>query len=134
MYLYSSRRKRSSDNLVFSSYMVHILPDYPKQLSDKPLIALLAFYLQFAQGLSGGVVPRGDLKAIMESDVTSIGESMNGTILSVQPLVSTTDATEDSDDEEPKPTTAIIIGTCVGVLLLVIIIVAVVLACKRRNR
>ena len=117
--------------MVFSRDMVHILPGYPKQLSDDPLIALLAFYLQ---GHSDGVVPREDLKAIVESDVTSIGESMNGTILSVQLLVSTTDTTEESDDKESKPTTAVIIGICVGALLLVIIIVAVVLACKRNNR
>ena len=114
--------------------MVHILPGYPKQLSDDPLIASLAFYLRFSQGVSDGVVPREALKAIVESNVTSIGGLMNGTILSVQPLISTTDATEESDDEESKPTTAIIIGICLGVLLLVIIIVAVGLACKRSNR
>ncbi len=130
---YSSRRKRSSKNLVFSKDRVYILPGYPKQLSDDPLIAQLAFYLRSPQGLSDSTVRKEDLKAIVESNVSSIERSINGTVLSVQPLFSATDTPEESE-EESKPSTAIIIGTCVGVVLLVIIIVAVVLACKRHNR
>ncbi|KAL9958176.1 hypothetical protein ACROYT_G035153 [Oculina patagonica] len=129
----SSRGKRSSNNLVFSRDRVHILPGYPKQLSDDPLIALLACYLQFPQAVSDDIVRKDVLIAIIESDVSSIEVSINGTILSVQPLFSSTKTTEKSD-EESKPANAIIIGVCVGVLLLVIIIVAVVLACKRSNR
>ncbi|XP_078343227.1 uncharacterized protein LOC144628967 isoform X2 [Oculina patagonica] len=131
--LTSSRRKRSSKNLVFSKDRVYILPGYPKQLSDDPLIAQLAFYLRSPQGLSDSTVRKEDLKAIVESNVSSIERSINGTVLSVQPLFSATDTPEESE-EESKPSTAIIIGTCVGVVLLVIIIVAVVLACKRHNR
>ncbi|KAL9960480.1 hypothetical protein ACROYT_G033946 [Oculina patagonica] len=128
----SSRRERPSEHLVFSKEMVHILSAYPKQLSEDPLIAQLAFYLQFPQGLSDDTVRKEDLKAIVESNVSSIEGSINGTILSVQPLFPSADTTKESE-EESKPTTAIIIGVCVGVLLLVIIIVAVVLACKRFN-
>ncbi|XP_078343354.1 P-selectin-like [Oculina patagonica] len=128
----SSRGKRSSNNLIFSKDRVHILPGYPKQLSEDPLIAQLAFYLQFPQAVSDDIVLKDVLIAIMESNVSSIAVSINGTILSVRPLFSKTQTTEESD-EESKPTTAIIIGVCVGVLLLVIIIVAVVLACKRSN-
>ncbi len=118
--------------MVFSTDKVHILPGYPKQLSVDPIIALLAFYLQFPQGLSDNIVGKEVVKAILESDVSSIEESMNGTIVSVQPLVSTTDPTEESD-EESKPTTAIIIGACVGGVLLLVIIIGLVLACKRSN-
>ncbi|XP_078343000.1 uncharacterized protein LOC144628755 [Oculina patagonica] len=125
----SSRGKRSSDNLVFSRDRVHVLSDYPKQLSDDPLIALIAFYLQFPQALSDDIVVKDVLVAIMESHVSSIERSINGTILSVKPLFSDTETTEESD-EESKPTTAIIIGVCVGVL---VIIIAVVWACKRIN-
>ncbi|KAL9960477.1 hypothetical protein ACROYT_G033942 [Oculina patagonica] len=128
----SSRGKRSSNNLLFSKDRVHILSGYPKQLSEDPLIAQLAFYLQFPQAVSDDIVLKDVLIAIMESNVSSIGGSINGTILSVRPLFSTTKTTEESD-EESKPTTAIIIGVSVGVLLLVIIIVAVGLACKRSN-
>ncbi|XP_078343190.1 uncharacterized protein LOC144628942 isoform X1 [Oculina patagonica] len=116
--------------MVFSRDKVHILPGYPKQLAVDPLVALLAFYLQFPQGLSDNIVRKEVVKAILESDVSSIEESMNGTIISVQSLVSTTDPTEKSD-EESKPTTAIIIGACVGGVLLLVIIIALVLACKR---
>ncbi|XP_078343191.1 uncharacterized protein LOC144628942 isoform X2 [Oculina patagonica] len=119
--------------MVFSRDKVHILPGYPKQLAVDPLVALLAFYLQFPQGLSDNIVRKEVVKAILESDVSSIEESMNGTIISVQSLVSTTDPTEKSD-EESKPTTAIIIGACVGGVLLLVIIIALVLACKRSLR
>ncbi|XP_078384823.1 uncharacterized protein LOC144667307 [Oculina patagonica] len=128
----SSRGKRSSNNLVFSKDRVHILPGYPKQLSEDALIAQLAFYLQFPQAVSDDIVLKDVLVAIMKSNVSSIGGSINVTILSVRPLFSKTQTTEESD-KESKPTTSIIIGVCVGVLLLSIIIVAVVFACKRSN-
>ncbi|XP_078342997.1 P-selectin-like [Oculina patagonica] len=130
----SSRRKRSSNNLVFSKNMVHILPEYPKQLSKDPLIAQLAFYLKSPQRLSDDTVRKNVLQAIVKSDVSSIGRSMNGTIMSVKALFSTKDPTAKSD-EKSKSMTAIIIGACVGgALLLVVVIVAVVCACKRRSR
>ncbi len=114
--------------------MVHILPDYPKQLSNDPLVAQLAFYLSSPQGLSDDTVRKEDLESIVKSNVSSIEGSINGTILNVEPLFSTTDPTEKSD-EKSKSMTAIIIGACVGgALLLVVVIVAVVCACKRRSR
>ena len=130
---HSARRKRSSDKLVFSSDMVRILPGYPKQLSNDPLVALLAFYLQFPQGVSSDIVGKNVVIAMLKSNVSSIGETMNGTILNVRPLVSAIDSTEEND-EESKPSTATIVGACVGVVLLLVIIVALVLAYKRRSR
>ena len=130
---YSPRRKRSSDNIVFTSDRIHILPGYPKESTDNPLITLLALYLQFPQESPDDIVDKDFLKAILQSNKQSIGESVGGTISSVQPLVSTTETTEKSD-EEPKSNHAIIIGVCVGGVILVAILVTVFLHFKRRKR
>ena len=123
--------------MVFTSDMVHILPGYPKQSPDDPTITLLAFYLQLPQGSSDNIVSKEALKAIVESDKSSIGSSIGGTISSVQALSSASDEDEEDDesDEGPVPMhTGIIIAACVGGVLLLVVIVALVLACKRRNR
>ena len=125
-FFFSSRRRRSSDNLVFTSDTVHILPDYPKQSPDDPQIALLAFYIQQPQGFSKAAIKKEVLKAIVESDTSRIEESVGGTILSVQPLISTTETTNESD-EEPKSKNAIIIGVSVVFVILIVILVALVL-------
>ncbi|KAL9953484.1 hypothetical protein ACROYT_G040907 [Oculina patagonica] len=134
----SSRRRRSSDNMVFSGDMVHILPGYPKQSPDDPLIALLAFYLQLPQGFSENVVHRDALKAIVNSNMSSIGGSIGSTILRVEPLRSITDSPDDKDEDkqgdgESKPVSAII-GSSVGGVVLFVIIVTLLLCFKRSNR
>ncbi|KAL9986055.1 hypothetical protein ACROYT_G000121 [Oculina patagonica] len=126
-----SRRKRSSNNMVFTSDMVHILPGYPKQSPDNPAITLLAFYLQLPQDFSDNIVDKHVLIDIVKSDVSSIEGSIGGTISSVQPLFTTTDSTEESDGES-KPMSAII-GACVGGVLFLVIVIALLLACKRSN-
>ena len=130
----SSRRKRSSNKVVFTSDMVHILPDYPKESPDVSQIALLAFYIQHPQGLSDSVVKKEVLKAIVESDPSSIGGSVGGTILSVQPLIPTTETTKESSDEESKPLNAIIIGASVGGFVSLVIIFALLLRFTTSNR
>lgn len=112
--------------MVFTSDTVHILPDYPKQSPDDPQIALLAFYIQQPQGFSNAAIKKEVLKAIVESDTSRIEESVGGTILSVQPLISTTETTNESD-EEPKSKNAIIIGVSVVFVILIVILVALVL-------
>lgn len=119
--------------MVFTSDMVHILPGYPKKSTDNPSITLLAFYLQLPQGVSDNIVNKDVLKAIVESDKPSIGGSVGGTISSVQPLISSTEPTKESE-EEPKPMNAMIIGASVGCVILVVIIVALVLSFQRRKR
>ena len=120
--------------MVFTSDMVHILQGYPKKSPDNPTITLLAFYLQQPQGSSVNIVNKDTLTAIVVSDMSRIGASMGGTILSVQPLLISTDTTNDSD-EESKPTLMVaILGATGAVVLPLVIIVAVVLACKRRER
>ena len=120
--------------MVFTSDMVHILPTYPKKSPDDPTITLLAFYLQLPQGFFDSVVNKDVLKAIVESDVSSIEGSMGGTILSVQPLTSTnTPEINDESDEGSKPT-GVIIGASLGAVLMLIVIGILVWACKRSNR
>ena len=130
---YSFRRKRSSDKIIFTREMVHILPGYPKESTDNSSIALLAFNLQFPQEFSDDVVDKYVLKAIVESNVQSIGESVGGTISSVRTLISTAETRERSDDE-PRSKNAIIIGICVGGVILLVIVVAIFLHFKRRKR
>ena len=113
--------------------MVHILPGYPKASPDDPETALLAFYIQHPQGFSDAAIKKDALKAIVESDKQSIGGSVGGTILSVQPLISTTETREKSD-EKSNPQNGIIIGVCVGSVILIVIIVSLVLLFKRRKR
>ena len=129
---HSSRRKRSSEKIEFTSDMVHILPGYPKKSTDNPSITLLAFYLQLPQGFSDDIVDKDVLKAIVESEETSIERSVRGTIVSVQPLIATTETTEESD-EESNPQITIIVGTSVGVVILVVLI-ALLFRFKRKKR
>lgn len=129
----SSRRKRSSDEDTFTGDMVHILPGYPKKSTDDPSITLLAFYLQLSRGLSNNIVNKDVLKVIVENDKSSIGGSVGGTIIKVQPLISTPKAVEESD-EESNPQNAIIIGISVGVVILVAVIIALLFSFKRRKR
>lgn len=109
--------------------MVNILPGYPKKSTDDPSITLLAFYLQLPREL----VNKDVLKAIVENDKSSIGGSVGGTIIKVQPLISTPKAVEESD-EESNPQNAIVIGTSVGVVILVAVIIALLFSLKRRKR
>ncbi|KAJ7356090.1 hypothetical protein OS493_027017, partial [Desmophyllum pertusum] len=124
----SSRRRRSSENMVFSADMVHIVPGYPTQSPEDPPITLLAFYLQLPHGLSDKVVTKDILQAIVKSDMSRIEGSMGSTISSVKPLASTADTKEDEEDEEneedekeSKPTSAIIVASVGGVLLFAVI-------------
>ena len=130
---FSSRRRRSSDTVVFTSDTVHILPDYPKQLSDDPQIALLAFYIQQPQGYSNAAIKKEVLKAIVESDTSSIEGLVGGTILSVQPLISSTETTKESD-EEPNSKITIVIGVSVVFVISILFLVALVLRSNGMER
>ena len=113
--------------------MVHILPGYPRPSPDDPEIALLAFYIQHPQGFSDAPVKKDALTAIVESNKKSIGGSVGGTILSVQPLISTPEPRKGSD-KESNPQSGIIIGVCVGVVVLIVVIISLVLLYKRKKR
>ena len=113
--------------------MVHIFPGYPKESTDDPSITLLAFFLQLPQEFSDNIVNKDVLKAIVESDESSIGGSMGGTITGVRPFKSTTETTEKSH-EEPKSKNAIFIGASVGGVILVVVIVILLLRFKKKKR
>ena len=127
--------------MIFSANMVHINPGYPKQSPQDNLTALLAFSLQLPEGFPENVVPKDVLIDIVNSNMSSIGGSMNGTILSVQSLVtSSPDAFqgEQTDDEsgegsKPKNSTSAIIGASIGGVLFFLIIVAIVLTFKKNQ-
>ena len=142
LYFYSSRRKRSSNEIVFTIDMVHILPGYPKSSAAKSSITLLAFYLQLPQGFSDNIVDQSILKDIVESDKSNIGKSVGFTILSVQPListtaettVSTTAETTEERGEKSRPMIVLIIGAFVGGLIVGVILIVLVLRFKKRKR
>lgn len=125
--------------MAFSGNMVHIMPGYPMQSPEDTRIALLAFYLQLPEGFPDNVVSKDVLIDIVNSNMSSIGGSMNGTILSVKSLLTTTPATfngEQTDDEtgeksEPKNATSAIIGASVGGVLFLIVIVLIILTFKK---
>lgn len=125
--------------MAFSGNMVHIMPGYPMQSPEDTRIALLAFYLQLPEEFPDNVVSKDVLIDIVNSNMSSIGGSMNGTILSVKSLLTTTPATfngEQTDDEtgeksEPKNATSAIIGASVGGVLFLIVIVLIILTFKK---
>ena len=135
---FSSRRRRSSGNMIFSSDMVHIIDGYPKPSPDNPAIALLGFYLQVPKGFSDKVVNKNVLTAIVKSDEKSIERSIGATIVNVRPLNPITKrpdygTTDKHSDEESKPTSAIVGATVAGVLLVTVIgVLLVVLRRKKR--
>ena len=69
----------------------------------------------------------------MESEKSSIEELVGGTIVSIQPYISTTETTEDSD-ETPQWKNAIFIGASVGGVIMVVILAILVLRSKRTKR
>ena len=113
--------------------MVHILPGYPKNSSNDPVITLLAFYLQLPQEISDDTVHKDLLQAIVENDTSSIEKLMGGTVLSVQPLFANTATTIVESDEELAPT-IVIIGASVCIALLMVIICVLTLGRKRSRR
>lgn len=125
--------------MAFSGNMVHIMPGYPMQSPEDTRIALLAFYLQLPEEFPDNVVSKDVLIDIVNSNMSSIGGSMNGTILSVKSLLTTTPGTfsgEQTDDEtgeksEPKNATSAIIGASVGGVLFLIVIVLIILTFKK---
>ena len=115
--------------------MVHILPGYPKKSTDNPSITLLAFYLQLPQGLSDDIVNKDVLNTIVESKAPSIERLVGGTIVSVQPLIATTETGTEEGDKESNPHNAVIVGASVVVVVSVVVVIfAVIFRFKKRKR
>ena len=121
--------------MTFSPEMVHILPGYPKQ-SDDPAVALLAFYLSLPEGLSKTAVVNKDvLMDIVKSDMSSIGESVDSTIVSVDPVSQKLEkGSEDDENEGESKPTKVIIGASIGGVLFFVVLAALVVGYKRTNR
>ena len=121
--------------MTFSPEMVHILPGYPKQ-SDDPAVAMLAFYLSLPEGLSKTAVVNKDvLMDIVKSDMSSIGESMDSTIVSVDPVSQKLEkGSEDDENEGESKPTKVIIGASIGGVLFFAVLAALVVGYKRTNR
>ena len=139
----SSRRRRAANYITFTEDQVHLLPGYPKQISTVPLLASLAFYLQFPPGSSSTVVMKDVLVSIVQGSLATISSSINANITSVQVVVVDTTTTPSTTTSAPtlKPTKkddskkiSYIIGGCVaGAVVLIVVVIAVVWCCKRKN-
>ena len=134
-YTFFLRQRRSSENVRFTVDMVHILPGYPKQSDETPVVVLLAFYLSLPRGISeSSIVSERVLRDIVISHKENIQESIGGEILSVNRLPSGTERVKENDGKSKPITTNVIIGASVGGGVLLIIIAAVLIACKKSNR
>ena len=111
------------------------------QSKDDPDIAIVALYVHLPQGAARGAVVRGAvLKDIVENEKDKIGESMNSTVVSAQPLPSTTEKLEDTNKdkdngkEDKSGPTNVIIGAFVGGGVLFAIIATLLPRWKKSNR
>lgn len=113
--------------------MVHILQGYPKQSPEDPEVTMIAFYLSFPPEISQGtVVSEGMLTTVVESNMQSIGRSMDSSIVSVKPLRSLPMNKFRTNDSEGNYTGAIAGGVVGGCFFLVVGAVLVVYLRKRR--
>lgn len=147
----SKRKRRSASNPIFTEDQVHLLPGYPKQVSQVPLAAVVAFYLQSPPGSSIVVVTKNVLVAIVRSSMADIASAINANISNVQlrfpdtttvsstvitTASSATPTTQDMKEESSK--TLVVIITSVFSVVVVAILVAVSVWClfmiKRKNR
>lgn len=141
--LYSARRKRAASFIIFTEDQVHILPGYPKQISTDPLLASLAFYLQFPPGTSDvDAIAKDTLVSVVKGSIADISNTINGNISSVQTLVAETSTTVTSTEAPSRPTEKdsdklpyIIGGSVAGGMLVIIIAVIIIWRCsKPKNR
>ncbi len=139
--LCSSRCKRSgADFIDFTVDQVHILPGFPKQISDDPLLASLAFYLQFRPGTShDNVVSKYILVLIVKGSLADISNSINANISSVQTLFGDTSTSSvaptlptDKDDSDTK--IHIIAGSVAGGLFIIIVAAVITLRCSKLRK
>ena len=142
-HLNSARRKRAASFIIFTEDQVHILPGYPKQISTDPLLASLAFYLQFPPGTSNvEAIAKDTLVSVVKGSIADISNSINGNISSVQTLVTETSTAVTSTVTPSRPTEKdsdklpyIIAGSVAGGLLVIIIAIIIIWRCsKPKNR
>ena len=135
---FRSRQRRSS-GMVFYPNMVHILPGYPKQSPEDSKVAMIALFLSLPPEVSQGTILSKDILAtVITKNMSSIGKSLNGSIVSVyptsspptEPPTSTTSPSEDPSHDDRM----VIIGVIVGVCLFVVVIAVSWVVCKKSKR
>ena len=133
---FRSRQRRSS-GMVFSRNMVHLLPEYPKQSPEDPKVTMIAFYLSLPPEVSQGTVLSKDiLTAVIKSNMPSIGRSINGSIVSVEPFSSPRSpmTNENRNLGKFEGNLTVIVGGIVGGCLFFVVIAALWLAKKKKQR
>ena len=80
---------------------MHLLPGYPKQVSQVPLLAVIAFYLQTPLGSSSSVINKNVVVTIVKSSVAEISSALNANISNVQLFDNTTTTVQ-----TPEPASA----------------------------
>ena len=127
--LFSARRRRTVYYVIFTDDQVHILPGYPKQLSQDPPLASIAFYLQFPPGSSNDVMNKHTLVSIVTGSLLDISRSINGKISTVETLFPestpaniVTEPTQLNKKESSHTRIYIIAGCIAGGLLLIIVV------------
>ena len=124
--------------MVFSPNMVHILPGYPKQSPEDPKVAMIAFYLSLPPEVSRGtLVPKDILTTVIKSNMPSIEGSMDGSIVSVDPLLpsSTEFPTNDNGNNKSEANrTGAIVGGIVGGCIFLVVIAALLVVCVKIRR
>ena len=140
IFFFSSRRRRAASYVTFTENQVHLLPGYPKQISVVPLLASLAFYVQFPPGSSVPVIKKDVLANIVQGSLVELSSSINANISSVQILFAdtttvTTPVTAAIPTEKDRSKMHAIIGGCVAAaLLLILVIIATIWYCKKRKK
>ncbi|XP_022800806.1 uncharacterized protein LOC111338572 [Stylophora pistillata] len=138
-----SRRRRAASYVTFTEDQVHLLPGYPKQISVVPLLASLAFYLQFPPGSSAPVIKKDVLAAIIQGSLSELSSSINANISSVQILYADTTTTTTGTTlmttaiptEKDRSKMHAIVGGCVaGAVILILVIIAIAWYCNRRKK
>mgnify|MGYP002259933277 CR=1 FL=1 len=133
---FRSRQRRSS-SMVFYPNMVHILPGYPKQSPEDSKVAMIALFLSLPPEVSQGTILSKDILAtVITKNMSSIGKSLNGSIVSVYPTSSPpTEPSTTSPSEDPShDDRMVIIGVIVGVCLFVVVIAVSWVVCKKSKR
>ena len=145
-FLSTKRKRRSASNPIFTEDQVHLLPGYPKQVSQVPLVAVVAFYLQSPPGSSIAVVTKNVLVAIVRSSMAGISSAINANISNVQQLFADTTTAPSTvaanasatptarDVKEGNSNTMMYIIAAVAGVVVFVIIVAVFVWCFCRGK
>ena len=125
---FRSRQRRSS-GMVFYPNMVHILPGYPKQSPEDSKVAMIALFLSLPPEVSQGTILSKDILAtVITKNMSSIGKSLNGSIVSVYPMSPLPRKVPTNDLNNSEAVRMVIVGAIIGICLFVVVVVVVIAA------